>query len=187
MDSEGWVSISLIAGFSRLKRLTTDLEEIKRAIGFSAFLEIQDNHVRLANGQAKQFILPSAKISTVSLPLSPSQDAMSRSGGNDLPTEVFEAFSLGDFGGGGAGLAPENAPPRVAKGDVENALLRNRGPSGNETAVSDASMTSDTAVSLESSTNTMLSEESHSDSKAGPPKSTSAVSAIVEFSVLESQ
>ncbi|OWM74962.1 la-related protein 1C-like [Punica granatum] len=49
MDSEGWVPISLIAGFPRVKTMTTDAQLILNCLKASTLVEVQDEKVRRRN------------------------------------------------------------------------------------------------------------------------------------------
>jgi len=46
MDAEGFVKVELIAGFNRVKSLTTDLDFVKETIAQSQILEVNDDKVR---------------------------------------------------------------------------------------------------------------------------------------------
>ncbi|XP_076885673.1 la-related protein 1C-like [Bidens hawaiensis] len=46
MDDEGWVPITLIAGFQRVKKLTNDLQMILSSLAYSNTVEIQGDKVR---------------------------------------------------------------------------------------------------------------------------------------------
>lgn len=65
MDSQGWVPIPLIASFNRVKRMTTDVNLVRDALTLSSLVEVHGDHVRLGNGQWRQWILPQAVPSTV--------------------------------------------------------------------------------------------------------------------------
>jgi la-related protein 1 len=60
MDSLGFVSIPLLATFNRVKQLTEDLEIVKETLGYSQFLEVRGDKVRLAFGAWQQWVLPTA-------------------------------------------------------------------------------------------------------------------------------
>lgn len=63
MDAHGWVSIPTISGFNRIKSLTTDEDLVEEVAGISSLLEVRESHIRLSNGQWRQWILPNAKSS----------------------------------------------------------------------------------------------------------------------------
>ncbi|KAK1305456.1 hypothetical protein QJS10_CPB11g02021 [Acorus calamus] len=58
MDGQGWVPISLIAGFNRVKQMTTDIQIILNAVRASTIVEVKDGKIRRRAGWAK-WILPS--------------------------------------------------------------------------------------------------------------------------------
>ncbi|XVE69688.1 hypothetical protein DITRI_Ditri10aG0011100 [Diplodiscus trichospermus] len=49
MDDQGWVAISLIAGFPRVKNLTSDIQLILDSLRSSTVVEVQDDRVRRRN------------------------------------------------------------------------------------------------------------------------------------------
>jgi len=63
MDTEGWISIAMIASFNRIKSLTPDVPLVKEMMQLSSLLEVQGDHVRIAGEQAKKWVLPHAKAS----------------------------------------------------------------------------------------------------------------------------
>ncbi|KAL5514453.1 hypothetical protein ACEPAG_2541 [Sanghuangporus baumii] len=65
MDSKGWIPISLIASFNRVRQLTQDAQLVKEVLGISSLVEVRGNHVRLANQQWANYVLPGAIESTV--------------------------------------------------------------------------------------------------------------------------
>ncbi|KAL5521511.1 hypothetical protein ACEPAF_2259 [Sanghuangporus sanghuang] len=65
MDSKGWIPISLIASFNRVRQLTQDAQFVKEVLGISSLVEVRGNHVRLANQQWANYVLPGAIESTV--------------------------------------------------------------------------------------------------------------------------
>ncbi|KAG6829073.1 hypothetical protein H0H92_005784 [Tricholoma furcatifolium] len=71
LDSKGWVPISLIASFNRVRRLTEDEVLVKEVLSLSSVVETTDSDdgamVRMKNWQA--FVLPTAKASSVRINL----------------------------------------------------------------------------------------------------------------------
>ena len=65
MDSKGWIPIPLIASFNRVRQLTPDAQLVKEVLGISSLVEVRGNHVRLANQQWANYVLPGAAESTV--------------------------------------------------------------------------------------------------------------------------
>ncbi|KAH9921379.1 hypothetical protein B0H21DRAFT_199855 [Amylocystis lapponica] len=58
MDAQGWISISLIASFNRVKHLTMDLQLVKDVLTLSSLVEVREDWVRMR--QWEQFVLPYA-------------------------------------------------------------------------------------------------------------------------------
>ena len=61
MDTEGWISIAMIASFNRIKSLTPEVPMVKEMMELSSLLEVQGDHVRLVGEDAKKWVLPDAK------------------------------------------------------------------------------------------------------------------------------
>lgn len=92
MDSEGWIDVSLIAGFNRVKTLTNDIGIIRDVMGLSNLVELSADRekVRAANGLWEQFILPGAPASRVVV--SPSMHARAMP-----PQQQPHAYYAGGF------------------------------------------------------------------------------------------
>ena len=66
MDEEGYVPISLIASFRRIKNMNVDLEQILAAVSHSSVLEVKkDSFVRPHDSPTKWIILPGAVVDAV--------------------------------------------------------------------------------------------------------------------------
>lgn len=65
MDAAGWIDISIIASFNRIKNLTTDQSIVRDTMCFTPLLEVVDNYVRLRQ-HWPEWILPNAGGSRVS-------------------------------------------------------------------------------------------------------------------------
>jgi la-related protein 1 len=65
MDSRGWIPISLLASFNRVRQLTPDPQLVREVLALSQILELRDDSVRMSGGEWVQFILPDAPMSTV--------------------------------------------------------------------------------------------------------------------------
>ncbi|OAX40827.1 hypothetical protein K503DRAFT_573865 [Rhizopogon vinicolor AM-OR11-026] len=65
MDDQGWIPISLIASFNRVKQLTTDDQVVRDVLNLSSLTEVKGEYVRMAGEQWKQFVLPTALRSNV--------------------------------------------------------------------------------------------------------------------------
>ena len=65
MDNQGWVDISMISSFNRIKSLTADADTVKEVAGMSTILEMCDQNIRLAHEQWRQWVLPDARPSAI--------------------------------------------------------------------------------------------------------------------------
>lgn len=63
MDSEGWISIDLLASFNRVKRLTQDHQLVREVLTLSHLVQVRDGFARM--GGWEQFVLPDAPQSMV--------------------------------------------------------------------------------------------------------------------------
>ncbi|OVA03807.1 RNA-binding protein Lupus La [Macleaya cordata] len=59
MDEQGWVSVSLIAGFNRVKQWTNNIPFILDALRFSTIVEIQGDKIRRKNDWKNWLLRPS--------------------------------------------------------------------------------------------------------------------------------
>ncbi|KAH8913612.1 winged helix DNA-binding domain-containing protein, partial [Atractiella rhizophila] len=64
MDSQGWVDISMVASFNRIKSLTDDMNLVRDTMSLSTFLEVRDWKVR-KRGDWYHWILDTASPSKV--------------------------------------------------------------------------------------------------------------------------
>ncbi|KAF5366169.1 hypothetical protein D9758_005754 [Tetrapyrgos nigripes] len=64
MDSRGWVPISLIASFNRVRSLTTDERLVREVVALSSVVEARGDSVRM-RGDWERYVLPGAPISKV--------------------------------------------------------------------------------------------------------------------------
>ncbi|KAK7456996.1 hypothetical protein VKT23_010299 [Stygiomarasmius scandens] len=64
MDSRGWIPITLIASFNRVRQLTTDENLVKQAMDLSSVVEVRGDVVRI-RGEWERYVLPDAPISRV--------------------------------------------------------------------------------------------------------------------------
>lgn len=69
MDDQGWIPISLIASFNRVKKLTTEVDLVRDVLSLSNLTEVKGEYVRMAREQWKQFVLPNAPRSIVCHPI----------------------------------------------------------------------------------------------------------------------
>lgn len=65
MDSRGWIPISLLASFNRVRQLTLDPQAVRDVLALSQIVEMRDDCVRMGGGEWAQFVLPDAPVSTV--------------------------------------------------------------------------------------------------------------------------
>lgn len=65
MDSQGWISIQLIASFNRVQQLTKDAQLVHEVLSLSELVEVRDVYVRLRDDQWRNFVLPDAARSTI--------------------------------------------------------------------------------------------------------------------------
>jgi la-related protein 1 len=63
MDSSGWIPISLIASFNRVRQLTMDVQLVRDVLILSSVVQVKDDWVRM--GSWEQFVLPDAAASPV--------------------------------------------------------------------------------------------------------------------------
>jgi len=68
MDSQGWIPVSLIASFNRVKRLVMDVQLIREVLVLSEQVQVRGDWVRM--NAWEQFVLPDAPRSTVGLNVS---------------------------------------------------------------------------------------------------------------------
>ncbi|KAH7320440.1 hypothetical protein B0J17DRAFT_685221, partial [Rhizoctonia solani] len=62
MDNQGWIPISTIGSFNRLRKLTTDIAIVRETMHMSSIVEISSDgeKARMAHGGWTQFVLPGA-------------------------------------------------------------------------------------------------------------------------------
>lgn len=65
MDNEGWIPISLLASFKRVKQLHTDADIVREMLSRSAVVEVSGDWVRMGGRQWELFVLPNAPRSVV--------------------------------------------------------------------------------------------------------------------------
>jgi la-related protein 1 len=65
MDSRGWIPISLLASFNRVRQLTLEPQLVREVFALSQIVEMRDDNVRMAGGEWTQFVLPDAPVSIV--------------------------------------------------------------------------------------------------------------------------
>ncbi|PFH50506.1 hypothetical protein AMATHDRAFT_144890 [Amanita thiersii Skay4041] len=66
MDSRGWIPITTLASFNRVKNLTNDYQRVRCVLLLSSMVQVRDDWVRM-NGW-ERFVLPNATPSKIELP-----------------------------------------------------------------------------------------------------------------------
>lgn len=109
MDTEGWISIPMIASFNRIKSLTPEVPLVKEMMELSSLLEVQGEHVRITGEDAKKWVLPDAKASPFppSTSITPATASVSDTlEDSSMSLEDSTAVSVAESG---VSLNPENA------------------------------------------------------------------------------
>ncbi|RDX54678.1 hypothetical protein OH76DRAFT_988632 [Lentinus brumalis] len=65
MDSRGWIPISLIASFNRVRALTTEIQLVVEVLMLSSLVEVEVKSAHVRMRQWQQYVLPTAPASTV--------------------------------------------------------------------------------------------------------------------------
>jgi hypothetical protein len=63
MDAKGWVPVSLIASFNRVRQLTTDVHLVRDVLLLSSMVQVKGDWVRMTGWE--RFVLPNAAASDV--------------------------------------------------------------------------------------------------------------------------
>lgn len=58
MNPEGWISISLLASFNRIRQLTPEPQLVREVLALSSVAEVSGDWVRMGGNQWTQFVLP---------------------------------------------------------------------------------------------------------------------------------
>ena len=110
MDTEGWISIPMIASFNRIKSLTPEVPLVKEMMELSSLLEVQGEHVRIRGEDAKKWVLPDAKSSpfppSTSTSITPATASVSDTLDDSMSLEDSTAVSVAESG---ISVNPENA------------------------------------------------------------------------------
>ncbi|WVQ83364.1 hypothetical protein IAT38_005505 [Cryptococcus sp. DSM 104549] len=126
MDSEGWIDISMIASFNRVKSLTPDIAVVRECMTLSSFLEVREDKVRISGADSHRWVLPDARPSTFGAdPRSPSgtTDA-SRELSAGAPVDAASASGEGATGLDGQQQTPAQVQRGFVAQEVENALMK---------------------------------------------------------------
>jgi len=65
MDSRGWIPISLLASFNRVRQLTLDPQLVRDVLALSQVIEMRDDCVRVGGGEWARYVFPDAPVSMV--------------------------------------------------------------------------------------------------------------------------
>ncbi|KAL9269155.1 La-related protein [Drosera capensis] len=88
MDQQGWVPISLIAGFKLMRGLTDNIQLILDSVKGSRVVEVQGDRIRRRDDWGKWILLPAGELPATSGPESPGIP------GNDMLAAQFQNFGL---------------------------------------------------------------------------------------------
>ncbi|KAG8216556.1 hypothetical protein J3R82DRAFT_6737 [Butyriboletus roseoflavus] len=92
MDNEGWIPISLLASFKRVRQLQTDADIVREVLNRSGVVEVSGDRVRMGGRQWEVFVLPGAPKSVVT--------AVDREGKSPGPPYDDDAYAeLGEIDG----------------------------------------------------------------------------------------
>lgn len=105
MDSLGFVSISVLASFNRVRALTSDPTLVRETLALSSLVEVRGDRARLAHGDWKTWVLPGATLSE---------------------------FERADGAGEGEGEAEGDAREEQVEGEVASAETHSAGGDGVE-------------------------------------------------------
>lgn len=116
MDAQGWVPITLIAGFKKVMDLTDNIQLIIDAIRTSSVVEVQGDKIRRQNDWEK-WIMPSpVQFPNVTSPEVLNQDMLAEQMHNiALETTIYD-------GAGGPVVLPDNSEHTPAFGDLSTPL-----------------------------------------------------------------
>ncbi|KAG8771166.1 hypothetical protein FRC12_003807 [Ceratobasidium sp. 428] len=95
MDSQGWIPVSTVGSFNRLRRLTPDAQLVREMMMLSALVEISADgeKARMAQGAWSTFVLPDAQDASVSASSAASEPTM---GGTSPATSVDVDSAAGE-------------------------------------------------------------------------------------------
>ncbi|KAF8526527.1 winged helix DNA-binding domain-containing protein [Hysterangium stoloniferum] len=95
MDTHGWIPISTIASFNRIRQLTAnayDTTLVKDVMALSALVEVYEDYVRLRDRQWVPFVLPDAGVSPIG---EPREEIASSIDGTQVDDEEDVVFVMG--------------------------------------------------------------------------------------------
>ena len=89
MDSRGWIPVSLLASFNRVRQLTSDPQLVRDVLALSSIVELCDDCVRMGGGEWRRFVLPDAPTSTVEVEGTEAENGI----GGDQEQEHVEEYA----------------------------------------------------------------------------------------------
>jgi la-related protein 1 len=117
MDVRGWIPISLIASFNRVRQLTIDAQLVREVLTLSSLVQVRGNMVRM--GGWERYVLPDASPSTVEE--------------QPLP-HMYQSMSVGGFYGDGGQqqqVQEQHQPPLgIAGSALWQGTYQDNGPDG---------------------------------------------------------
>lgn len=96
MDDQGWIPISLIASFNRVKQLTMEVQVVRDVLNLSSLTEVKGEYVRMVSEQWRQFVLPTALRSNVCHPVEPEPTGTHETDQVDAQAQDAEIEEEGD-------------------------------------------------------------------------------------------
>ncbi|WVQ98020.1 hypothetical protein IAU59_005140 [Kwoniella sp. CBS 9459] len=188
MDSEGWIDISMIASFNRLKSLTPDVSIIRECMALSSLLEVREDQVRLAGLDANRWVLPDAKPSKFGPdPTSPSQATEeSRDVSLGIPASVEQSLALASGEDGQAAQVPPSTQRSFVAAEVENALMKSSAQSVSTNA-SAAPVSVSAATSVVNGDGTEVGTATGTATEAATPATSTSGDAEVREDAEESE
>ncbi|KAM7278774.1 hypothetical protein ACFE04_005908 [Oxalis oulophora] len=135
MDDQGWVPITTIASFKRVKRMCTDINIIIDALQTSSSVEVQDEKVR-KRGDWRKWIPASAQLFVKSeSPKDQPFENTNISSGNDLQKDIISSgteknadSSRATSENKGNNETPSLPSPRVVEGRLEEDSVKSINP-----------------------------------------------------------
>lgn len=121
MDSRGWIPITLIASFNRIRQFAVDIQLVRDVLMLSSVVQVKDDWVRMVGWE--QFVLPDAMPSSVVE--WPDVEQQNYAGGLQLYNGLDSALNgevqqhYRDENGSGVDLETEETHREGEEGDVD--------------------------------------------------------------------
>lgn len=123
MDSQGWIDISVIASFNRIKNLSGDVNIVRETASLTPILEVVGSALRLRTNWP-EWVLPSAVASTFSHPAAvTTNDSLPESTSASSTTSVLDSKSASydhSSDGGASTLATDTVSTGGSQLDEED-------------------------------------------------------------------